>query len=373
MIPRHNNRGLRPDGQPRKMDMDSCRNYSLFLSENGDVHYAGTPTYISTQHSSASIAPSYARVKVGTVPTGPYSVKVSCGYAGNPNDGINYGLSAVLSGDGHLYLFGYGSTKGGTGGMPTASVGLRLWTSVPQHARPVDVMMMESSSLIVYEDGSVYGCGLNEYGNLGTHPMPSADTFKKVDFGDPNAKIISIKASTKREEYGRKIIFETDDDRFFICGSLGLGPRENTDKESYAPYGKYIPVEVLPHGSLTQNSTDPKDYIQLHGYEASYQYYGPTTSAHFCIRRPDGQSVSSMYGYLRNPNLKKIYRDPTMPRAVNRYNGYVPGQPDSGKPSTYLCTGYFPWQDAVLHWGLPVNELMQWRPIYLRKGSNQGL
>jgi alpha-tubulin suppressor-like RCC1 family protein len=157
-------------------------NHTIVVMTDGTVYGCGYNFY--GQLGIGNTTDQYSLTPMTSIPAGKKAQSVSCGY--------NHTI--VLMEDGTVYGCGYNfNGQLGIGGNTSNQLSLIQMTNMPTGIgkTPKSVSCGPDFTIVVMNDGTVYGCGYNFYGNLGNNsttntttltPMTSMPAGKKAQY-----------------------------------------------------------------------------------------------------------------------------------------------------------------------------------------------
>lgn len=286
--------------------------HALILTEDGTVYSFGNGANGRLGNGSNNLSQVPVKVvdKNGFV-NGDSSNKVIDISAG-------WGQSLVLMEDGTVYGFGYnGNGRLGNGTFTETNVPVRVsnnssagFTNGDSSNKVVGISTGYAHSLIVTEDGTVYGFGYDANGRLG-NGMPAMDSNIPVkvsdngaDFinGNPNDKVVQVSAGTHHS----LLVTESGTVYSFGWGGNGrLGTGALTDE--------YVPKKVTDENGFVNGN--PNDKV-----------LNASAGEHHSIVVTESGMVYS-FGYNANGRLGNDSRtESQVPVKVTDANGFVNGE-----------------------------------------------
>ncbi len=210
----------------RPCQISAGNSHSLVLCDDGSVHGFGYNHYgeLGLGHNTNQSTPQLIRM-----PRGARPCQISAGS----------GHSLILCDDGSVYGFGY-NASGELGLNHTMPQSTPQLIPIPAEARPCQISAGSDHSLILCDDGSVYGFGDNGFGQLGLGhknnqstpqfiPMPRGVRPCQISAGDSYSLILCDDGSVYGFGYNG-------------FGQLGLGHKNHQSTPQLIP----MPMEARP-------------------------------------------------------------------------------------------------------------------------------
>ena len=217
----------------------NSQNHTIILYDTGDVYSCGNNNY--GQLGVGDTSNRYTLTKI----TSP-SLKaknIACGY--------DYTLILYDNGDNTNSIYACGNNNNGQLGLGNTSIlNLNNLTLIPlpePNINPINMVCSSQFTLILYDNGdnttSVYAYGVNTYGQLGLNNTASYSNITKIPLPNPNINPINIACGSNH------IIILYDDGNVYSCGNNAygqLGLNDTTDR--------YILTQItLPNTTLYPN------------------------------------------------------------------------------------------------------------------------
>jgi len=205
-----------------KNDFISCEcgyNYSIFLTGNGKAYGCGLNNSgeLGLGDTTEKLIPTLINF-----PNDPNIIKVACSYQ----------FTIFLTKDGRVYSCGLNNFEQLALGDTTTRHTPEL-ISNPNIDNIIDIGCNRYSTIFIKNNGKVYGCGKNDYGQLGLGDTNNRDTPTLVNYFDQNNIYI-----TKVSCGYQSTVFLTDNGQAYGCGNnryLNIGIIRNMPENINKP------------------------------------------------------------------------------------------------------------------------------------------
>jgi hypothetical protein len=250
-----------PDGEyPKVMQVESYGYGTLVLFNNGEVHYSGYNGYgesginYTPSKTNAAHRCGYGNInKSGTsVLRGKKAIRIACSGGGDSNSAVsNYALIENTDGTRELWSWGYnGYGQLGLNDTTARNVPTQISFSQAVNGRILEIWSTGGNYaqlFILTDQGKMFACGYNGYGNLGNGNATNQYTLVQVDANSwgvltgstGKLKKFSLNGGASSGSY----CAIKQDNSLYTWGYNGYGQLAHNHL-----YNCYIPVKVYTNG-----------------------------------------------------------------------------------------------------------------------------